>query len=117
MRGSAWELKFDAERGLLGGFGGLVGRILRVWKALGGSKCRTARVWKLKTSINTSHLLGFGDGKALGCKINRILRVWKALGGLKCRILRVWKLKTSKNISNLFGFGRPRAFESNPDPW
>ena len=52
MRGSAWELKFDAERGLLGGFGGLVGRILRDWKALGGSKCRTARVWKLKTSIN-----------------------------------------------------------------
>ena len=38
-------------------------------------------VWKLKTSINTSHLLGFGDGKAPGCKINRILRVWKALGG------------------------------------
>ena len=52
VRGSAWELKFDAERGLLGGFGGLVGCILRVWKVLGGSKCRTARVWKLKTSIN-----------------------------------------------------------------
>ena len=79
--------------------------------------CCILRAWKLKTSINTSHLLGFGDGKAPGCKINRILRVWKALGGLKCRILRVWKLKTSKNISNLLGFGRPRAFESNPDPW
>ena len=52
VRGSAWELKFDAERGPLGGFGGLVGGILRVWKALGGSKCRTARVWKFKTSIN-----------------------------------------------------------------
>ena len=63
MRGSAWELKFDAERGLLGGFGVLFGSILRVWKALGGSKCRTVRVWKLKTSINTSHLLGFGRPK------------------------------------------------------
>ena len=52
VRGSAWELKFDAERELLGGFGGLFGCILRVWKVLGGSKCRTARVWRLKTSIN-----------------------------------------------------------------
>ena len=34
-------------------------RILRVWKAPGGSKCRILRVWKLKTSINTSHLLDF----------------------------------------------------------
>ena len=59
----------------------------------------------------------FSGWKAPGVKISRILRVWKALGGLKCRILRVWKLKTSKNTSNLFGFGRPRAFESNPDPW
>ena len=25
--------------------------------------CRILRVWKLKTSINTSHLLGFGDGR------------------------------------------------------
>ena len=64
MRGSAWELKFDAERGLLAGFGGLVGCILRVWKALGGSMCGTVRVWKLKTSINTSHLLGFGRPRA-----------------------------------------------------
>ena len=62
--------------------------------------------------------------KALGCawkaregSIRRILCVWKALGGSKCRILRVWKLKTLKNISHLLGFGRPRAFESNPDPW
>ena len=52
VRGSAWEIKFDAERVLFGGFGGLVGCILRVWKVLGGSKCRTARVWKLKTSIS-----------------------------------------------------------------
>ena len=34
MRGSAWELKFDAERGLLGGFGGLLGG---VWVFLEGS--------------------------------------------------------------------------------
>ena len=25
--------------------------------------CRILRVWKLKTSINTSHLLGFGNGR------------------------------------------------------
>ena len=40
-----------------------INRILRVWKALGGLKCRILRVWKLKTSINTSHLLGFGRPK------------------------------------------------------
>ena len=91
--------------------------MLRVWKALGGSICRILRVWKLKTSINTSHLLGFGGRKAPGGKINRILRVWKALGGSKCRILRAWKLKTSKNTSHLFGFLTKRKFESNPDPW
>ena len=34
MRGSAWELKFDAERGLLGGFGGFLGG---VWVFLEGS--------------------------------------------------------------------------------
>ena len=79
--------------------------------------CRILRVWELKTSINTSHLFGFGGRKAPGGKISRILRVWKALGGLKCRILRVWKLKTSKNTSHLLGFGRPRARVSNPDPW
>ena len=67
--------------------------------------CRILRVWKLKTSINTSHLLGFGDGNAPGGKISRILRVWKALGGSKCRIFNVWTLKTSKNTLNLFGFG------------
>ena len=44
MRGSAWELKFDAERGLLGGFGGLLGGVWvlleafgRRWGVLGGS--------------------------------------------------------------------------------
>ena len=79
--------------------------------------CRILRVWKLKTSINTLHLLGFRDGRLQESKITRILRVLKALGGLKCRILRVWKLKTSKNTSHLLGFWTPRAFESNPDPW
>ena len=39
-------------------------RIFRVWKAVGGSMCRILRVWKLKTSINTSHLLGFGRPRA-----------------------------------------------------
>ena len=37
--------------------------ILRVWKALGGLKCRILSVWKLKTSKNTSHLLGFWTKK------------------------------------------------------
>ena len=44
VRGSAWELKFDAERGLLGGFGGLLGGVWGVlgafgrrWGVLGGS--------------------------------------------------------------------------------
>ena len=40
--------------------GGSICCILHVWKALGGSMCRILRVWKLKTSINSSHLLGFG---------------------------------------------------------
>ena len=40
--------------------------ILRVRKALGGSMCRILRVWKLKDSINTSHLLGFGRPRASG---------------------------------------------------
>ena len=71
--------------------------------------CRTVRVWKLKTSINTSHLLGFWGRKAPGGKINRILHVWKALGGSKCRILRVWKLKTSINTSHLLGFSGWKA--------
>ena len=43
--------------------GSKINRILRVWKALGGSMCRTVRVWKFITSINTSHLLGFRDGR------------------------------------------------------
>ena len=30
--------------------------------------CRILRVWKLKTSINTSHLLGFSGWKAPGIK-------------------------------------------------
>ena len=34
-------------------------RACRCLEALGGSKCRILRVWKLKTSINTSHLLDF----------------------------------------------------------
>ena len=41
-------------------------RILRAWKALGGSMCRILRVWKLKMLINTSHLLDFrmeGSGR------------------------------------------------------
>ena len=32
MRGSAWELKFDAERGLLGGFGGFLGAFGGSWQ-------------------------------------------------------------------------------------
>ena len=102
MRGSAWELKFDAERGLLGGFGGLVGRILRVWKALGGSKCRILRVWRgygglqiltayaARVGLVEKNLTRAGGRvwKALGGSIYCILRVWKALGGSFCRVSR-----------------------------
>ena len=44
--------------------GGSVCRILRVWKVLRGSMCCILRVWKLRTSINTSHLLGFGKAQS-----------------------------------------------------
>ena len=67
--------------------------------------CRILRVWKVKTSINISHLRVFWGRNAPGGKINSILRVWKALGGSKSRIFEVWTLKTWKNTSNLFGFG------------
>ena len=41
-----------------------INRTLRVWNAPGGSKCRILRVWKLKTSINISHLLDFRPREA-----------------------------------------------------
>ena len=44
--------------------GAKINRILRVWKALGGSTCSILRVWK-----------------ALGGSNCGILRAWKALGG------------------------------------
>ena len=43
--------------------------------------CRILRVWKLKTSINTSHLLGFGNGRLWEAKSIVFYvsgRLWKA---------------------------------------
>ena len=78
MRGSAWELKFDAERGLLGGFGGLVGRILRVWKALGGSICRILRVWEGQILTDLSQLSSAGGSpkEPLTRGISTLGEVW-----------------------------------------
>ena len=118
MGGSAWELKFDAERGLLGGFGGLVGCILRVWKALGGSKCRTARVWKLKTSINTSHLFDFSVFYVSGrfweaqCVVFYLpRRLWEA----KCVVFYVSGSSKRRKIQHIcLAFGRPGRLSPIP---
>ena len=90
--------------------------------------CRILRVWKLKTSINISHLLDFkfsggpapnqpkdfmcpgGFGrcwKAPGGSICCILRVWKVLGGSMCRILRVWKALGGSTSCILYAARRP----------
>ena len=45
--------------------------------------CRILRVWKLKTSINTSHLLGFGNG-----------RLWEAKSIVFYVSGRLWEAKS-----------------------
>ena len=51
--------------------------------------CRILRVWELKTSINTSHLIGFGNGR-LGEAKSIVFYVSGRLWEAKCVVFYVY---------------------------